>query len=99
MVDASHANSGKGPANQPGVIDAVGAQVAVGNHRVIGVMIESHIVAGRQDLRPGGALVNGQSITDGCIDWPTSVDVFERLATFVRQRRQANASRPQMMAS
>jgi len=53
------------------------------------VMIESHLVAGRQDLTPGRALVYGQSITDGCIDWETSVPLLDRLAKAVEERRRA----------
>jgi len=60
--------------------------------RVIGVMIESHINPGRQDLVPGKPLVYGQSITDGCIDWPSSIGVLERLADAVQARRRARAN-------
>ncbi|WP_374571468.1 3-deoxy-7-phosphoheptulonate synthase [Phenylobacterium sp.] len=87
MIDASHANSRKDPANQPKVIDDVAAQVAGGEDRIFGVMVESHLVAGRQDLKPGQPLVYGQSITDGCIDWETTVTVLDRLAEAVRARR------------
>jgi 3-deoxy-7-phosphoheptulonate synthase len=52
-------------------------------------MVESHLVGGRQDLTPGRALTYGQSITDGCIDWDTSVGVLERLAGAVEKRRQS----------
>ena len=55
----------------------------------MGVMVESNRVAGRQALGPGQALVYGQSVTDGCIDWESSVQVLERLADAVRQRRRA----------
>lgn len=89
MIDASHANSLKKPENQPRVVDEIAAQVAAGDTRIMGVMIESNLVAGRQDLVPGKPLVYGQSITDGCIDWPTSEAVLERLAEAVRQRRAA----------
>ncbi len=89
MIDASHANSLKKPENQPRVVDEIAAQVAAGDARIMGVMIESNLVAGRQDLVPGKPLVYGQSITDGCIDWPTSEAVLERLAEAVRQRRAA----------
>jgi 3-deoxy-7-phosphoheptulonate synthase len=87
MVDASHANSRKDPANQPAVVDDIAAQVAKGEARIFGVMVESHLVSGRQDLKPGQPLVYGQSITDGCIDWPTTVQVLDRLAEAVRARR------------
>jgi 3-deoxy-7-phosphoheptulonate synthase len=89
MIDASHANSGKNPENQPAVIRAVSEQIAAGDRRIVGVMIESHLVAGRQDLKRGRPLVYGQSITDGCIDWDTSVVALETLAEAVRTRRRA----------
>ncbi|HEV2674959.1 MAG TPA: 3-deoxy-7-phosphoheptulonate synthase [Aliidongia sp.] len=92
MIDASHANSSKKPENQPQVVDAIAAQVAAGDRRIIGAMIESHLVAGRQDLVPGQPLVYGQSITDGCIDWATSVTVLETLADAVRQRQRSRAA-------
>jgi 3-deoxy-7-phosphoheptulonate synthase len=92
MVDASHANSAKRPENQPRVVDDVAAQIEGGERRVVGVMVESHLVAGRQELVPGKPLVYGQSITDACIDWPTSVAVLERLASAVRLRRQRAAA-------
>jgi 3-deoxy-7-phosphoheptulonate synthase len=91
MIDASHANSAKKPENQPQVIDDVARQVAAGDRRIMGVMVESHLVAGRQDLVPGKPLTYGQSITDGCIDWPTSVAVLERLAGAVAERRRSLA--------
>jgi len=91
MIDASHANSSKRPENQPLVAADVAAQIEGGERRVVGVMVESHLVAGRQDLVPGKALVYGQSITDACIDWTASVAVLERLAAAVRQRRRAAA--------
>ena len=87
MIDASHANSHKKPENQPAVCDDVAAQVAAGDTRIFGLMIESNLVAGRQDLVPGQPLVYGQSVTDGCIDWASSVAVLERLAQSVRDRR------------
>src|SRR5699024_3949529 len=69
MVDASHANSNKDYTRQPLVIDDVCQQIEGGDKRLIGVMIESHLVEGRQDLVPGRTLVYGQSITDGCVNW------------------------------
>lgn len=89
VIDASHANSSKKPENQPLVMEDVAQQIAGGDDRIVGVMIESHLVAGRQDLVPGQPLTYGQSITDGCIDWDTSVTVLERLAEAVDQRRAA----------
>lgn len=87
MIDASHANSEKKPENQPAVLADIGAQLANGDRRIIGVMIESNLVAGRQDLVPGRELVYGQSITDGCIDWDTTVKALEGLADAVIRRR------------
>jgi 3-deoxy-7-phosphoheptulonate synthase len=93
MIDASHANSGYNPENQPKVVEAVAQQIGNGNRCIIGMMVESHLVAGRQDLVPGKPLRYGQSITDGCIDWDTSVAVMERLAEAVRARRMRAAGR------
>jgi 3-deoxy-7-phosphoheptulonate synthase len=89
MIDASHANSGKDPANQLPVCETVAAQLAGGEDRVLGVMVESHLVAGRQDLAPGKPLAYGQSITDGCIGWDDTVRALELLAAAVRRRRAA----------
>ncbi|HTV84183.1 MAG TPA: 3-deoxy-7-phosphoheptulonate synthase [Dyella sp.] len=88
MIDASHANSGKQPENQPRVVADIAAQLEAGQTRIQGVMIESHLLAGRQDLVPGCELAYGQSITDGCIGWDTSVQVLERLSQAVRVRRE-----------
>jgi 3-deoxy-7-phosphoheptulonate synthase len=87
MIDASHANSSKKPENQPLVLADVGAQVATGDRRIVGVMVESNLVAGRQDLVPGKELTYGQSITDGCIGWDTTVEALEKLADSVGERR------------
>lgn len=89
MIDASHANSNKKPENQPAVCQDVAAQIAGGETRIMGLMIESNLVAGRQDLVPGKQLTYGQSITDGCIDWDSSVGVLEGLAQAVKERRLA----------
>lgn len=88
MIDASHANSAKDPARQVQVIDDIARQVAGGDRRIVGVMIESHIVGGRQDLGNGRPLTYGQSITDGCIGWDDSVAAVERLAAAVSERRE-----------
>jgi len=98
MVDASHANSHKDYTRQPLVIDDVCAQVAAGDQRLFGVMIESHLVGGRQDLVPGRTLVYGQSITDACVDWDTSVAMLDCLAAAVRARRQQQGSEPAQLA-
>ncbi|HEY1835003.1 MAG TPA: 3-deoxy-7-phosphoheptulonate synthase [Solirubrobacteraceae bacterium] len=91
MIDLSHDNSGKDPERQPAVAADVGGQIANGNAAIAGVMLESFLLAGRQDLRAGVELRYGQSITDGCIDWQTTVDVLERLAGSVRDRRASQA--------
>jgi 3-deoxy-7-phosphoheptulonate synthase len=88
MIDASHANSSKNPENQPAVIDDVSTrQMAAGDRRIVGVMVESHLVGGRQDQVDGKPLTYGQSITDGCIDWDTSLGVLDRLSRAVKARR------------
>ncbi len=89
MIDASHANSSKKPENQPAVCAEIATQIENGDSRIIGVMIESHLVAGRQDLSTG-PLTYGQSVTDGCIGWSTSVEVLERLAEAVRTRQRSH---------
>ncbi|MDU6746402.1 MAG: 3-deoxy-7-phosphoheptulonate synthase, partial [Bradyrhizobium sp.] len=87
MIDTSHANSSKKPENQPLVAADIAGQLAAGEQRIMGVMIESHLVAGRQDVKPGVPLTYGQSITDGCIGWDTTVAVLEQLADAVTTRR------------
>ena len=87
MIDASHANSSKKPENQIPVVADIARQIAGGDTRIIGLMIESHLVAGRQDLIPGKELTYGQSVTDGCISWDDSIGVLEGLAQAVKQRR------------
>lgn len=86
MIDASHANSGKNPDNQPAVIDDIAQQIKGGDGRIFGVMIESHLVGGRQDQKPGQALTYGQSITDGCLEWDATVASLEVLAAAVATR-------------
>ncbi|AMV27430.1 Phospho-2-dehydro-3-deoxyheptonate aldolase, Phe-sensitive [Gemmata sp. SH-PL17] len=87
MVDVSHANSGKKYDRQPAVAAAVAGQVAGGDRRIFGLMIESNLVAGRQELAPGKSLVYGQSVTDGCLGWDETVKVLDGLAEVVRTRR------------
>jgi 3-deoxy-7-phosphoheptulonate synthase len=91
MIDASHANSGKQAQNQPLVVEDVARQLEAGDDRIIGVMVESNLVAGRQELIAGRELVYGQSITDGCIGWEASVAVLQRLASAVAARRRTTA--------
>lgn len=87
MVDASHANSGKKPERQPAVCADIADRIGAGENRITGLMIESHLVAGRQDLLPDRPLTYGQSITDGCLGWDDTVAVLEQLAAAVERRR------------
>ncbi|MEO8850073.1 MAG: 3-deoxy-7-phosphoheptulonate synthase AroG [Casimicrobiaceae bacterium] len=87
MVDCSHANSRKQHERQVEVAAAVAAQVAAGDTRIVGLMIESHLNAGRQDLVPDKPLAYGVSITDGCIGWDKTVETLQVLAAAVRERR------------
>jgi 3-deoxy-7-phosphoheptulonate synthase len=87
MVDFSHANSCKQYEKQVSVGRDVGQQIASGDRRIVGVMIESHLVAGRQDINAPGELVYGQSITDACIGWDDTRQLLENLAKNVEQRR------------
>jgi 3-deoxy-7-phosphoheptulonate synthase len=87
MIDCSHGNSQKDYRRQPRVAREVAEQVAAGSEAVCGVMLESHLVEGRQDLVPGKPLVYGQSITDACISWEMTVPILEELADAVRARR------------
>jgi 3-deoxy-7-phosphoheptulonate synthase len=89
MIDLSHANSAKQHARQALVADDVGRQVAGGDGRIMGVMVESHLVEGRQDVVAGQALTYGQSITDACLGWDDTVKVLEGLAGSVRERRRS----------
>lgn len=88
MIDCSHANSQKQYELQIDVAKNVGAQVAAGDHRIFGLMVESHINAGRQDHAPGCDLEYGKSITDACIGWNETIAVLDDLAASVRARRQ-----------
>jgi 3-deoxy-7-phosphoheptulonate synthase len=87
MIDCSHANSQKQHDKQIDVARDVATQIAGGDARICGVMIESHLNPGRQDLVPGQPLQYGVSITDGCIGWDATVDTLHLLAEAVRQRR------------
>jgi 3-deoxy-7-phosphoheptulonate synthase len=87
MIDCSHGNSGKEPAKQVSVGKNVAEQIAAGDARIFGVMVESHLKAGRQDLLPGKQLVYGQSITDACVGWEDSRNLIDTLAEAARQRR------------
>ena len=89
MVDCSHANSSKDYSKQKNVARDIAVQVAAGDTRIMGVMLESHLNAGRQDHTPGCVLEYGKSITDGCLGWDDSVEVLEHLAKAVRMRKQS----------
>ncbi len=87
MVDCSHGNSLKDYNRQQIVAHDIAEQLAAGSTGIAGVMIESHLVAGRQDVKPGQDITYGQSITDACISWETTEKVLEELAAAVRSRR------------
>ncbi len=91
MIDASHSNSRKQHRLQIDVMQDVGRQVAAGDRRIFGIMLESNLVEGRQDLVPGKPLTYGMSITDACIGWEETVGVLDSLAQAVRQRRLTQA--------
>ncbi len=86
VIDASHDNSGKDPGRQLLAAGEVADQVADGNAAIVGVMLESFLVEGRQDLGDG-ELVYGQSITDPCLDWEATVSILDQLASAARARR------------
>lgn len=90
MIDFSHANSRKIPENQIGVCNEVCQQIASGDARIMGAMIESHLVAGRQDVVDGVAETYGQSITDACIGIEDTTNMLNHLAEAVRDRRKHN---------
>jgi 3-deoxy-7-phosphoheptulonate synthase len=88
MIDTSHANSRKKPENQPLVAADIAGRIAAGEKRITGLLIESNLVAGRQNI-DAAPLTYGQSVTDGCIDWMTSLEVLRGLAGAVAARRRA----------
>jgi 3-deoxy-7-phosphoheptulonate synthase len=90
MIDCSHANSGKDHRKQGAVCHSVSEQIASGEHRIMGVMIESNLVGGSQTLGNGNPLVYGQSITDACIDWPETHTLLRELAKAVQKRSLSN---------
>lgn len=87
MIDASHGNSRKRHEQQPGVAAEIAAQVAAGQRGIFGVMLESFLVEGRQELGDPATLVYGQSVTDACMGWETTVTVLRELAAATRARR------------
>jgi 3-deoxy-7-phosphoheptulonate synthase len=86
VIDASHDNSGKDPEKQFFAAGDIADQIADGNKAIVGIMLESFIVEGRQNLVPGEKLTYGQSITDACIDWEDTVAALERLAMAIEAR-------------
>jgi 3-deoxy-7-phosphoheptulonate synthase len=92
MVDFSHANSGKQHRRQLAVAEDVGHQIAGGDRRIIGVMVESHLVEGRQDIGPPARMTYGQSVTDPCLHWEDSAALLRGLAQAVAQRRRRRAA-------
>lgn len=100
LVDCSHGNSGKDHQNQSRVLESVAAQVARGGSHVLGVMIESHLVAGQQALGCPTGLRYGQSITDACVDFPAAEQMLDLLAGALRERRrQAPALPPRALVT
>ena len=91
MIDFSHANASKQFKRQIDVGRDVAAQLAAGEERVFGVMVESHLNEGRQDLVPGQALARGVSITDACIGWDDTAALLASLAEAVTKRRLAKS--------
>jgi 3-deoxy-7-phosphoheptulonate synthase len=89
MIDASHGNSEKDHRRQPIVVREVAAQIAQGEAGILGMMMESFLIDGRQELGDPTRLVYGQSITDACMGWDASVPVLQELAAAVRARRGA----------
>jgi 3-deoxy-7-phosphoheptulonate synthase len=87
MVDCSHGNSKKNYRNQPLVSGDVSRQIAAGSTAIAGVMLESHLIEGSQKLGPSDTMVRGQSVTDACIGWETTVEVLDELAAAVQERR------------
>jgi len=99
IVDASHGNSERDHLRQPIVASEIAAQIAAGERGIAGVMIESFLVAGRQELTDPARLVYGQSITDACIGWDETVTVLEGLASAARERRSRSEGQRPRVAS
>ncbi|MGN6652766.1 3-deoxy-7-phosphoheptulonate synthase [Trinickia sp.] len=94
MIDCSHANSGKAHERQIDVAGDIAEQLSGGERRIVGVMVESHLEGGRQDLKPGVPLRYGVSITDACLSWAQTEPVLETLAQAVRRRRERSNDQP-----
>jgi 3-deoxy-7-phosphoheptulonate synthase len=99
MVDASHGNSGKDHGRQPAVSAAIAEQVAAGEHGLTGVMLESFLLAGKQEPGPPATLAYGQSVTDACMDFDTTAAVLDGLAAAVRSRRSSSFSTERTVAN
>ena len=91
MIDFSHANSHKDYRRQMAVCSDVSHQIGKGNQNIIGVMIESNLVAGRQDIETSSTLIYGQSVTDACVDFTETKEMFERLSQAVKDKREVNS--------
>jgi 3-deoxy-7-phosphoheptulonate synthase len=87
MIDASHGNSSKDFRRQRTVVTDVARQVADGERRIFGLMIESHLIEGRQELGGGADLTYGKSVTDACLGWDDTIELLDELAGAVEQRR------------
>jgi 3-deoxy-7-phosphoheptulonate synthase len=99
MVDASHGNSERDHTRQPDIARALAAQIADGEAGLVGLMVESFLVAGRQELGDPSALTYGQSITDACVGWDDTVKMLDELASAVRARRAKGQERATRVAS
>ncbi len=99
IIDASHGNSERDHLRQVAVAADIAGQIAAGERGIAGVMIESFIVAGRQELSDASRLVYGQSITDACIGWDDTVTVLQGLASAARERRSHGAGQRPRVAS
>ncbi|WP_319381699.1 3-deoxy-7-phosphoheptulonate synthase [Thiomicrorhabdus sp.] len=91
MIDCSHANSNKQHERQLIVAESIRDQLSAGNPHIMGAMIESHLLGGRQDVKPGQPLAYGQSITDACIGWDDSLQALQMLSDGVEARRKTIA--------
>ena len=85
IVDASHGNSGKDHVRQAGVVHELAERIGAGEKGIAGLMMESFLVGGRQDLSP--TMTRGQSITDACMDWDTTAELLDELSAAVAVRR------------
>jgi len=99
MVDASHGNSERDHTRQADVVRALAAQIAEGERGIVGLMLESFLVAGRQELGDPASLTYGQSITDACVGWDETVTIVDELASAVRARRATGQDRTGRVAS